>query len=112
MEMVLFPALHRAGLIEALDWLVGLVDTPTRFRPFTGPASLKRVGVPGRGDGRAGFRPFTGPASLKRHGPRAAAVDRAVGFRPFTGPASLKRVEEVATVDAHDVSGPSQGRPH
>ena len=60
-----FPALHRAGLIEARSARAS-GTCRRRFRPFTGPASLKpETGDSGR-DRRGSFRPFTGPASLKR----------------------------------------------
>ena len=61
------------------------------FRPFTGPASLKRIPQGIDHDAAGSFRPFTGPASLKlRFFERREAVRRR--FRPFTGPASLKQI--------------------
>ena len=85
----MFPALHRAGLIEATITPVGQVVSSERFRPFTGPASLKLV--------RA----------------RSPPPPRRARFRPFTGPASLKPAGDVdVDVAVPLVSGPSQGRPH
>ena len=85
-----FPALHRAGLIEASGTTSPDSELrTTSFRPFTGPASLKRRKTIEEMIVQVRFRPFTGPASLKR----GVAGDRghpAIGFRPFTGPASLK----------------------
>ena len=85
----LFPALHRAGLIEA---------TATRRGTASAAAfpALHRAGLieacyqVQSTIGIASFRPFTGPASLKQAAlnPTQDLLPRS--FRPFTGPASLK----------------------
>ena len=73
---------------------VDLPPSAVGFRPFTGPASLKHR-APGPSPWpSSSFRPFTGPASLKpAPPPQFVSAFRAAGFRPFTGPASLKQLE-------------------
>ena len=106
-----FPALHRAGLIEAPPPPAAAPPPRSGFRPFTGPASLKHLLPHDLHPAVPGFRPFTGPASLKR---AVGFIDADVIGFPALHRAGLIEASLPFAPGAvmAPVSGPSQGRPH